>query len=137
MPKCLPEPPHRRLALILPAIVGVLLVAGCDAPLGDAIGATNNTSVPLTFQVVMADGQPLTVTRIPLPPGGTAGILTGPAVTDPTSLTTRNGCTFGDILALDPAGHVVARRKPPLCNHQMWVIQLPAPSGSANPSASP
>jgi hypothetical protein len=107
-----------------------LAVAACEGGAFANIGVENDTGVPLHFYLNMVNGgrrdYPLT-----LQPGARGPLITS---FSSTSLETRNGCTVGDLVALNPQGREIARRKPPLCVNEIWTVTVdgasPGPASS-------
>lgn len=64
-----------------------------------------------------------------VPPGHSDAVLFGSDLAEGNELTVH-GCTEGDLVAYATDGHEVARRTPPLCDGDTWVIE--AGSGSAD-----
>ena len=113
-----------RVALLF---AGVLLIGGCEAGRLDGIVVQNETDIELHFAVIRPDGTVYDIVDR-APPGGTA-IVIGPSDTG----LIRDRCTVGDLIALDPKGVEVARRAPPICINERWVI--PGPGATASPAS--
>jgi hypothetical protein len=79
---------------------------------------SNRTGAPLTISFVHGDS------TVPL------GITVQSGVLAPLSMF-RDGCADGLLIALDEAGHEVARYSRPLCAGETWTID---PGASATPS---
>ena len=79
----------------------------------------------------LESGKAVTGTRLPQEarPRQTEAVLSGSAI-GPESLATKNGCTTGDLVALDPDGNEVARHSAPLCVDDLWVIESPVSSSA-------
>jgi hypothetical protein len=108
----------RLLAFAVAALLVVAGVASCDR--FGAITVRNNTTVLLHFYVVGTDGAkfPLVST---VASGASGAVIYGGNFNN-GSLITRNGCTVGDLVALDPTGREVARKAPPLCANDTWTV---------------
>lgn len=83
------------------------------------IAATNDTSTTITFRL-FADGEWVELPGS-LPPGRTDTVLSGASLFESSTLTV-DGCTEGDLVALADNGAEVARRPPPLCDGDTWVV---------------
>jgi hypothetical protein len=103
--------------------VSVLILPACERGLephlGEGIGVRNNTSQTLRIRV-FGDGEWFNLAR--LEPGQAELVLTGSAI-GPSSRVVKNGCTVGELVAVNAAGDEVARRNPPLCVDETWVIE--------------
>jgi hypothetical protein len=111
-----------------------LLVGGCrpfpvsDPGITSGVQVVNETGETISFEVA-ADGE-----RFSLPgrfePGEGGLVISGSAL-GPDSLVTENGCTTGDLIALDRSGAEIARHPPPMCDGDVWVVN--SASGSPAP----
>jgi hypothetical protein len=137
--------------LVIATLVVVWLLGAVRAclPVHDpspaGVSVRNNTSLPLTFKIVL-DGQVLPVEQgVPAHDG--RNVLTRDRLENGT-LFTKDGCTMGDLVAFGPGGSEVARHPAPLCVGDNWVIDNVSPSstspttgvppnGAADPSAAP
>jgi hypothetical protein len=98
------------------------MIASCDwGVFGNGVVVQNDTSTPLTFELVGSDGKLRVLVRYPLRPGLMTSLLSR-AQLGRYSLLTRDGCTFSDVVARDPDGNEVARRAPPLCEGDTWTV---------------
>jgi len=108
-------PRHRGTVVI----AACLFLVACDPHLTDGIEARNETDVTVHFEVE-ADGE-----RYPLPgefdPGEGSLVISGSAL-GPDSLVTEDGCTTGDLVALDERGEEIGRHPPPLCDGDLFVV---------------
>ena len=106
-----PSPVPRRR--ITGAIATCIFLVGCDPGLTDGIEARNETDGTVHFEVE-GDGE-----RFPLPgelgPGEGGLVISGSAL-GPDSLVTEDGCTTGDLIALDEEGEEIERHPPPMCD---------------------
>lgn len=107
---------RRRITAV---IAGCTILVGCDPGITDGIEALNETDVTVHFEVE-ADGE-----RYALPgefdPGEGSLVISGSAL-GPDSLVTSDGCTTGDLIALDEDGEEIARHPPPLCDGDVFVV---------------
>lgn len=87
--------------------------------LGAAIVATNDTQTTITFRL-FADGEWVELPGS-LPPGRTDAVLSRALLFEPSTLTV-DGCTEGDLVAIAEDGAEVARRPPPLCDGDTWIV---------------
>jgi hypothetical protein len=99
------------------------LIPGVEHPnLGRGIVAENRTNIALRFEVISGRE------HIPLGtigPGERGSIISGSGL-GPSSRVARDDCAVGDIIALDPGGREVARKAPPFCVGDVWVIEAGA-----------
>jgi len=93
------------------------------------IYAENHTSVELRFRVLIGAGGYVDLAER-AEPGRRVRII---SQLGPQSAVTKGDCTFGDLIAFAPYGTEVARRAPPLCAAQTWIIE-PGPGASSQPS---
>lgn len=116
------DPGIRMLvALTLTALV-VAAFAGCDdSHIVDSISVKNGTPYSLHFELVAEDGKRFQLVRT-IPSQEDGVVLTGSQLNPGAGLTV-NRCTVGDLIALAPDGHEVARHPPPLCAREVWVIE--------------
>jgi hypothetical protein len=105
-------------------IVGMLVaLAGCpnmEEDFGPAVTAINQTDETLRFELFGA-GEWRRL-AIELPPGRQQAVLFGSQMVEPNLLTV-DGCTEGDLVAYTLDGREVARRPPPLCDGDHWIIE--------------
>ena len=111
----------RRLALVVPALI---LVGGCveipGEPLSDGIQAVNETQETIHFEVI-GEGDERFRLSAEFEPGQGGLVIRGSAI-GPSSLITENGCTTGDLIALDAAGKEIARHPPPMCAGYVFIV---------------
>jgi hypothetical protein len=102
-----------------------LMAGGCELGLLDGVEVENQTSMELRFEVIRADGMAHRLNARAMP-GGTALLITPGA-----DRLLRDGCTVGDLIAYGPGAVEVARRAPPICINERWIIgPLPSPPAS-------
>jgi hypothetical protein len=100
---------------------------GSDPGLGDAIAVRNDTRTPLTIKL-FPDDEWLELGVVA--PGETRNVISyfGPY----SRLAGEDRCTRVDLVAVAPDGREVARRPPPLCLHEVWIVtessRSPAPT---------
>ena len=108
------------------------MLAGCpdlSEPLSDGIQALNETEETIRFEVIGDGGQRFDLATVFEP--GQGGLVIGGSAIGPDSLITEDGCTTGDLIALDARGAEIARHPPPLCDGDLFIVS--APSGSQPP----
>ena len=99
------------------------MVSGCGE-LGDNVGVENRTSARLFFEITRSDGQLVRLLPAGVGPGQRSALLAAVHFAPEAGLT-RNNCTLSDVVARDADGREVARRAPPLCLGERWVIEAP------------
>jgi hypothetical protein len=82
---------------VTPALL-MLAVVACDD--FEGINALNHTNVVLHFYVIGVNGAQVPL-RLRVSPGGTGPIIDHGMFGSSSSIT-RDGCTVGDLVALDP-----------------------------------
>jgi hypothetical protein len=116
------------LAKLLGASLVVLMIAGCDEHITDAVTVTNKTSVPLRFEIDLVDGRRSFDLVRTATPGESIRLLEGSQLKD-GALIMRGRCTVSELRALGPNGEIVDRLPPPICAPAELVVDgLPAPS---------
>lgn len=111
-----------RTLRVVTLCVAVLVLTACPPDLGSSggIGVDNRTDQALHFRI-LGDGEwhdlPATVG-----PRQSGGLLGRPALIGPSRIA-RDGCTIGELIALDPDGSEVARHPPGLCIDDVWVVE--------------
>ena len=111
----------RSIAFLVCASV---LVGGCTPPgepLSNGVEAINETQETIHFKVVGDDGELFALTP-EFEPGEGGLVLSGSEI-GPDSLVTEDGCTTGDLVALDTTGTEVARHPPPLCDGDVFIVE--------------
>jgi hypothetical protein len=117
-----------RMAKVLGASLLVLTVAGCDEHITDAVIVTNQTSVPLRFEIDLVDGRRSFDLGRTAAPGESIRLLEGSQLND-GALIMKGRCTVSEIRATGPDGEIVDRIPPPICAPAEVVIDgLPPPS---------
>ncbi len=115
----------RRLALVVAA--ALILAGGCrpfpgsDPGITDGVQAVNQTQETIRFEVVGDGGKRFSLTAEFEP--GEGGLVLGGSAIGPDSLVTEDGCTTGDLIALDTAGTEIARHPPPLCDGDVFLVR--------------
>ncbi len=107
-----------------------LAVAGCDFGKNDGNGGiivTNGTTSTIQIETLGDNGQTYKLGP-PIAPGETSsevgrGLL-------PDSRIAQSGCMINDLVARDPQDTEVARREPPVCDHQTWTVTAASPTSS-------
>jgi hypothetical protein len=95
-------------------------------PKSPSVTATNRTSETLHFKV-FGDGEWFELS-LALLPGRTAPILTGSQLLNPSRVSV-DGCTVGEVVAVAPDGHEIARHPPPWCDGDHWdIVETPGAS---------
>ena len=108
------------------AVASLVFVACGNA--FDQVGAVNHTGEVLRMEIDPLDGRSYQLGTIN--PGQSTFLVSGSALGQSRAVT-RDGCTFGDVVALYPAGREVARRPPLLCVGDRLVIEAAKPTGVA------
>jgi hypothetical protein len=107
--------------LVMGLLLCTFVLSACEDPrFGHSVRAENGTDSVLTFAAVV-DGE-LSPISGRAEPGETVIILGGLRFGGP-SVIIEGDCTKVDVVALDPDGREVARRPPPLCLDDVWVIE--------------
>ena len=102
-----------------------MVVLACDPSIDDAVWVENETASDLQFRLITTEGEPFDLSvRVDAGEGG--WVLSGGQLGTGSGLTV-NGCTVGDLIALDPEGREVARHPPPLCADGVWTIGTSSP----------
>ena len=123
------SPWERSLAVITLMAVSVMLFGACDSYMhSPIISVENKTSDVLTISIADDSGGTVVLLQALYP--GRAGPALADGQLGPNSTLAKDGCTIADFVAVDPQGHEVARRRPPVCDGETWVIEMPNPSGS-------
>ena len=106
-----------RLAKTFALGAFILLVAACDEHITDAVIVTNETSVPLCFEIDLVDGRSFDLVRT-AEPGESILLLDGSQLSDGAGIM-KDRCTVGELQAIGPDGwssiacpHESARRPP-------------------------
>jgi hypothetical protein len=110
-------------------LVTALVATGCiDAFDTTGVSVRNNTAVTLRFKTVVGGIEyPLSAVE----PHTVGNVLLGTDL-QADNLKTKNGCTVGDLIAMDPSGAEIARHPAPLCKGDQWVIDAAgSPSSSS------
>ena len=97
----------------------------------DAVMGTNNTGIPLTFEMELVNPPNQYLKTVPygprvLRPGMTGGIVTmteGEWRAGYRVDFDKNGCSVGHLVARAPNGREIARHAPGLCIDDTWVIE--------------
>ena len=121
-----------RLSLVL--LVATSFAACVDFHITDAVWVKNQTSNSLHFELIMVNGRRFPLVRN-IAPHNEDTVLSGSQL-NPGAGLTMNRCTVGDLIALAPDGHEVARHPPPLCAREVWVIEGNGSSEPFGPSPS-
>ena len=109
-------------------IVLAVWLIGCGCCVDQAattIGVDNKTGAALRFEIIGPGGKPFPKSATIKP--GLHVLLLGVEVGEDGPLL-KDGCTVGEVIARDLAGREIARRPPPLCLGDVWVVTSPAPS---------
>lgn len=114
----------RVQGLLLVAVACML--AGCpdlSEPLSDGIQALNETEKTIRFEVIGDGGERFNLGTEFVPREG--GLVISGSAIGPSSLVTEDGCTTGDLIALDVTGAEIARHPPPLCDGDLFIVRAP------------
>ncbi|HET9084435.1 MAG TPA: hypothetical protein VFN41_08535 [Candidatus Limnocylindrales bacterium] len=116
-----------RLAKVFAVGAFVLLVAGCDEHITDAVIVKNDTTAPVHFTIDLVDGRSFDL-PVTAAPGASVRLLDGSQLSDGAGIT-RERCTVGELRAIGPDGTIVDRLPPPICAPTTVVVDgMPSPS---------